>query len=423
MFFIYRLATIFFFPLFVILILFRILLKKEDSKRFKEKIFKSISKNFKRDYENLVWFHGASIVEILSFKPLIKKFIREKNTKILITSVTTSSAEIIKKDFKKNKKIKHLYFPLDVPHLVDNFLKTFKPNLAVFIDSEIWPNFIYEIKKKKIPLALINARITDKTFNKWNIFKKFSKNIFSSFDICLASSLNSKNNLKKLNSNNTKYIGNLKFIKNETKKIKLSNYTKLHFDKNKVWCAVSTHVPEEKFCMETHKLMKKKYSRLITIIIPRHINRAKSIYLEAKKLNLNSQILNEKSVINKRAEILIINSYGTVTKYMKYCKSVFLGKSMLKKLLLVGGQNPIEAAYAGCFIYHGPYVYNFREVYDYLDKNKISKKIHSSKELAFNLIKDFEKTNKFNKDNIYRLNKYGNKILRKTFKELKSFIL
>ena len=120
---------------------------------------------------------------------------------------------------------------------------------------------------------------------------------------------------------------------------------------------------------------------------------------------------------------MIINSYGTVTKYMKYCKSVFLGKSMLKKLLLVGGQNPIEAAYAGCFIYHGPYVYNFREVYDYLDKNKISKKIHSSKELAFNLIKDFEKTNKFNKDNIYRLNKYGNKILRKTFKELKSFIL
>ena len=80
---------------------------------------------------------------------MIKKFIREKNTKILITSVTTSSAEIIKKDFEKNKKIKHLYFPLDVPHLVDNFLKIFKPNLAVFIDSEIWPNFIYEIKKKK----------------------------------------------------------------------------------------------------------------------------------------------------------------------------------------------------------------------------------------------------------------------------------
>ena len=423
MFFIYRLTTIFFFPIFVIFILLRVCLKKEDSKRFKEKIFKPISKNFKKSYENLIWFHGASIGEILSVKPLIEKFTREKNTKILITSVTTSSAEIIKKKFKKNKNIKHFYFPLDAPHLVNSFLKTFKPNLAVFIDSEIWPNFIYEIKNKNIPLALINARITNRTFHKWNTFKKFSRNIFSSFDICLASSLNSKKNLKKLNSNNIKYIGNLKFIKSKTKKIKLSNSTKLHLDKNKVWCAISTHEPEEKFCMETHRLMKKKYSGLITIIIPRHVNRAQSIFLEAKKLNLNSQILNEESVINKSSEILIINSYGTLTKYMKYCKSVFLGKSMMKKLLLVGGQNPIEAAYAGCFIYHGPYVYNFKEVYDYLYKNKISKKIHNSKELASNLIKDFERKNKFNKNNINRLNKYGNKILQKTFKELKSVIL
>tara|TARA_B100001093_G_C26817161_1_gene1010268 strand:+ start:830 stop:2104 length:1275 start_codon:yes stop_codon:yes gene_type:complete len=420
----YRLISIFFFPIFILLIFFRVLIKKEDPKRFTEKILKTNIKNFKKNKETLIWFHGASIGEILSIKQLIKNYEKKRNIKILITSVTVSSAKIIEKEFKNKKKIKHFYFPLDVPHLVKNFLSTFRPDIAIFIDSEIWPNFIYEIKKNKIPLALINARITDKTLNSWQIIKNFSRKIFSSFDLCISSSLNSKKNLKILNAKNIKYFGNLKFVKNEDKKIQLSKKIINYFNKYKVWCAISTHKTEEVFCMNVHKNLKKKYKKLITIIIPRHINRSMDIYSKTKKLNLKSQIIDsEKQIIDNKSEILIINSYGILRKYLDYCKSVFIGKSKVKNLHSVGGQNPIEAAYLGCSIYHGPYVYNFKEVYEHLKKYRMANEINTVDDLTSFLINDFKSKKKIDKKRIVKLEKYGKKILTNTLNRLNNLFL
>ncbi len=416
MFFFYRNLIKFLFPLLILIIYLRKFLKKEDPTRYKEKILKL---NQVKNKEELIWFHGSSIGEVLSIIPIIQHFIKKKNKlKILISSSTLSSGEIIKEKFKKNDNIIHCYFPLDLPHLAESFLNTWNPSLIGFIDSEIWPNFIWEIKKKKIPLVLINARITNKTFKRWNLFSKFSKRIFSSFDLCIASSKDSADKLNKLNAKNIKLFGNLKYISTQKINDKLDSYNFNLLKQKKVWCAASTHSGEEIFCLNAHKIIKKDHNNLLTIIIPRHINRIQSVYSECKKHNLNAQILNKTDKIRNDADIILVNAFGELPKYYNFCKSIFMGKSLLKKLNLVGGQNPIEPAKYDCKIYFGPYVYNFLEVYEYLKKNNMAFQIKDVQDLSTNISHDLNNLKKINFENIKKINSFGEKILSNTIKEL-----
>ena len=312
--------------------------------------------------------------------------------------------------------------PLDVNHLIKKFLENWKPKFVGFVDSEIWPNFIYEIKKRKIPLVLVNGRITNKTLKRWLLLKKFAEKIFSSFDICLACSKESFNNLKQLKANNIKYFGNLKYFSNEKKEIILSNSIIQDLDKRSVWCAVSTHPGEEQFLIGVHNEIKKNYPNILTIIIPRHINRVKSIFLEFQKKELKIQILHKEEKIKKDTDILLISSIGELSKYYNYSKSVFIGKSLLKRLQLVAGQNPIEAAKQGCKIYHGPYVYNFLEVYKYLNNNCISEEIKTEMELSTKIINDLKTPKKLDLKKIEKINLYGNEIFQNFSKELNKLL-
>jgi len=423
MIFIYRFLTIFFYPIFIILIYSRKLLNKEDNYRYKEKIFPSYFSPNKDNKKQLVWFHAASIGEVQSIFPLIQKLNDDKkNIEFLVTTVTLSAGNIVKKKLNKYENIKHRYFPLDVNFLIKSFLEKWKPNLIIFVDSEIWPNLIFEIKKRKIPVALINGRITKKTFNKWMLVSKFSRKIFNNFDLCLASSKESEENLKKLNVKNLKYIGNIKFS-GEIKKNDLMDKNLEILKKKTFWCAASTHKGEEIICLKTHLNLKKFYNDIITIIIPRHINRSIEINQLCKKYELSSQILNDKELIEDKNEIIIINSFGTLSKFYNYSKSVFIGKSMIKKLQKVGGQNPIEAAKLGCKIYHGPYVYNFKEIYDLLKSYEISEKIYSEKELAEKLVNDLKNSKDDQNKITNNINDLGQKILNNTTKEISKFLI
>ena len=253
MLFIYRLAINLIFLISPIIIIYRIFKKKEDPKRFLEKIG-----NFKKNSNNnLIWFHGSSVGEILSIIPLIEKLEKKKNIKkILITSNTLSSAKIIKKI--KLKKTFHQFFPLDTNFLVEKFLNHWKPKVAFFIDSEIWPNMINNLNKKKIPIILLNARITKKSFIKWKILSNFSKKIFSKINLSLASNTLSKNYLKKLGAKNIKLFGNLKFTQSEKEIVKIDNNFKNFIFSKKSWCASSTHYGEEKVCGIVHQRLKTK---------------------------------------------------------------------------------------------------------------------------------------------------------------------
>jgi len=270
-------------------------------------------------------------------------------------------------------------------------------------------------------LVLLNGRITKKTFLRWNIFPKTAKKIFQSFDLCLPSSMESKKYLEKFNVKKINYIGNLKFA-SEKFNTGLDKKNKEILHTYKFWCAVSTHKGEDNLCLQTHLKIKENLKNFITIIIPRHINRSKEIEISCKKLNLKSQVLSDGELIERDKEIVIINSYGSISKYLSICKSVFIGKSMVKSLELVGGQNPIEAAKSGCKIYHGPYVYNFQEVYDLLNKYRISEQINTIDELANNLSIDFNKSNIIEKEKIEIIDNLGKQILDDTCDELNKLI-
>ena len=417
---IYRYLTNLLFPVLIILVYFRIFLNKEDKFRFKEKIFPSFFYSNKNPKKKLIWFHAASIGEVSSIISLIKK-LNTDDINFLITSVTLTSGKLIEKELGSNQNLIHKYFPLDCYFLVNKFLSLAKPDIAMFVDSEIWPNFLFEIKKRKIPLVLINGRINKKTLNKWRIFPKISESIFKNFDLCLPSSRESENNLRLLGAKNIKYIGNLKFNTSFISK-RLDIENKNFLNSHKVWFASSTHKGEEIFCLNVHVKVKKIYNSLITIIAPRHISRIIEIENLSKTLNLKTQILNDGEKIIKNKEIIIINSFGVLSKYFDYCKSVFVGKSILKKLEAVGGQNPIEAAKCGCKVYHGPYVYNFNEVYEYLNSLGITEIIETDKKLADKLIEDFKDTKIIDENKVNKIDVYGEKILSDTIVELKQFI-
>jgi len=418
----YRYLIGFLFPILVIVIFLRSILKKEDKVRYKEKIFSSSFNSNRENKKKLIWFHSASIGEVLSILPLIREINNSnKDVNFLITTVTLSSSKLLEGKISQFNNITHRFFPLDTEKLSKNFLDTWKPDLVCFVDSEIWPNFLFKIKEYKIPLVLINARITKKTFNRWKILPRFAKEVFNNFNLCLASSEESKINLEQLKLKNIKYFGNLKFThKNNINSLNTINLKIL--DNFKVWCCASTHAGEETIIAKTHIKIKKKISNTLTIIIPRHISRTSNIKKLLKKFNLNIQILNDGDTINNDSEILIINSFGILSKYYNYCDNIFIGKSFIKKLEFVAGQNPIEAAKSGCKIFHGPYVYNFHEIYNLLKKYHISYQVNDEADLAEKIIENFNYPQKINNNGIALLDKYGEEVLQQTVFELNKLL-
>ena len=273
------------------------------------------------------------------------------------------------------KKTFHQFFPLDADFLVEKFLNHWKPKAVFFIESEIWPNMIKKIKEKNIPLILLNARITKKSFKKWNVITSFSKKIFSKFDLCLSQNNETCSYLKILGAKNIKKIGNLKFAQSSSDLNNKSNLKiKKKFGKRKIiLSAVSTHKGEELFCGKVHSKLKKKYKNIISIIIPRHIHRANEIKEELNLIKLKVHLHTSNKPIKFDTDIYLVDTFGETKSFLKSSKITFMGKSIFSH----GGQNPLEAARLGNRIIHGPKVENFIEVYDFLYKQGVSTKIYS----------------------------------------------
>ena len=421
MYFWYRFFTYLFYPFAPIYLYFRKIRKKEDSISYREKLSKI---EISREEGFLIWFHVASVGEAMSILPLIESCIEEKKiNKILLTSITLSSGKILKKRFNQNAKVIHQFLPLDISVWTSKFLEHWKPNLSIFIDSEIWPNLISQISEKKIPLLLINARITKKSFKRWKLIISFAKKIFEKFDLCIVSNKESENFLKILGAKNIKNYGNLKFsnIKNDlNKKLDSDFFNKIK--NRKIWCAASTHPTEEILCARSHLKIKESYNNILTIIIPRHIDRIEKIRKELSNLNLKIVLYSKLDQIDINTDILLIDTYGEASIFYNISKYVFVGKSTIKSLIMDSGQNPIEPARLGCKIFHGPNVSNFVEIYEYLRTLGVTKQVNNSNELSISLIEEF-KENKGEKSNIKEeIHNYGQNILNNVIGELKKYI-
>ena len=413
MFFLYQILITILLILSPLIIGTRILKKKENSQRFKEK-FCFPSKI--RVKGNLIWFHGSSVGEILSILPLVYEL--EKNNsinQILITSSTLSSAEIFKK-FSFRKTV-HQFFPIDSIFFSHKFLKYWKPTIAIFVESEIWPSIFNTLNKKNIPLLLLNARVTRKTFIKWRYLKSFSNSVFGNISKAYPQNDETFNYLKKLNVSKVERIGNLKFVdNNQDKLVKLNKNLLKNLRSRKFWCASSTHPGEEVICSKVHINLKKKYKNLLTIIIPRHIYRVDKIIKQIKTLKLNVVLHSTQPKKLKDTDIYLVDTYGETKKFYQASSIVFMGKSITGN----GGQNPLEPTRLGAAVLYGPNVENFLDIYKLLDKLKITHKVNGINSLTRMVNKLIIKTN--NKKNYLKIEKIGKKILHETKDEINSLL-
>ncbi len=409
MFYIYEFIGLVFIIISPIFFLLRIISRKEDPKRFLEKFCFYLNTH---KINKTIWFHGASVGEIISVIPIIKALEKNKKIKkILLTSSTTSSASVIKK--YKFKKTIHVFFPIDANYLTNKFIKYWKPQVALFIDSEIWPNMFKNLHKNKIPIILLNARITKKSFLRWRKFIDFSRNIFGKISLAMPQNTETIKYLKILGAKKIKITGNLKYV-GKSKKNLDKNIKKL-FKNRLIFCAASTHYNEELLIGKMHKELKLKYKNLLTILIPRHTNRSNSITNELQNINLKIITRSSKQRISENTDIYIVDTYGETSKFYGLSNITFLGGSLIHH----GGQNPLEPARMGSYILHGPYVENFKEIYVKLSKLKVSSKINnipSMKKIVIKKIK-FKQPLKARQ----KLSSVGNEIFKKNLDEINKY--
>ena len=350
---------------------------KEDPNRINER--RGQTPNIRPEGE-VIWFHAASVGESIALLGLIENIVEERPlTNILITTGTTASANLI--NTRLPKKTIHQYVPLDVGKFVCNFLDHWRPNLAVFTESELWPCLIATAHARKVPLILINARISRKSFSKWKWLKGLVSSILSKFDIILCQDENTAKFIRKLSKSkiDPKVVGSLKESApplpfSEEDRSVISN----QIGSRPIWLAASTHEREELMMAEAHEYARRFSRRLLLIIVPRHPNRGKKICSDLRNLGWQVSLRSDGEKINNYTEIYIADTFGEMGLWYRISSISFLGGSMTE----VGGHNPFEPATLGSAILHGPHVWSAAEAYEELGKVKASLQVKNPEELS-----------------------------------------
>ena len=412
MYFFYNILTNIVIIISPLIILFRVLKGKEDIKRVGEKFCIYSQKKNKKN----IWIHAASVGELMSIVPIIRKLEKNKKIKnILLSTSTTSSAKIFKN--LRLKKTSHVYFPLDNNYIVKKFIRYWQPELAIFIDSEIWPNMFSNLKSNNIPIIIMNARITERSFNRWQIFSKFANQVFGKISLALPQNLETLKYLKLLKVKNIQVAGNLKYYGQKNNHNKEAKLLKNKFKDFKLWCAASTHNEEEILIGKLHKKLKKSEKKLVTIVIPRHINRTDEIINALNNLDLNCITHSSNQKLRKDTDIYLVDSYGESSKFYSLTNVCFVGGSIIKH----GGQNPLEPARLGNYIISGRNVKNFKEIYAFLYNHKLSSSTSNILTMENIILKKIN--NKISNKNIKKIINIGNDVLEKNLFYMNKYLI
>ena len=314
----------------------------------------------------------------------------------------------------KFKKTTHNYYPFDIGFICNNFLKKWKPKIAIFVDSEIWPNMYERLYSKKIPIILINGRITKKSFERWSKIPSFANNIFSKVSIALPQNKETIDYLNRLGVKKIKFIGNLKYFKND-KSISKANIKK-YFKNKLVFCAASTHYNEEIIIARLHLDLKQKFKNLITIIIPRHINRSEDIIKDLKNLKL--KVIKRSNGLKRSndCDVLIVDTYGEMSNFLELSNLAFIGGSIINH----GGQNPLEAVRMGNYVMHGRKIENFKEIYKELKNYEISSQVKNISEMKQVFVRKYNY--KKSKNKIKRIDDLGRRIFKENIKVIQNYL-
>ncbi|MDV7338025.1 3-deoxy-D-manno-octulosonic acid transferase [Terasakiella sp. A23] len=371
----YRLATNIAAPIISRYLKKRLEKGKEHPTRFSERL--GIA-GLPRPAGKLIWLHGASVGEAISLLTLINKLKTDyPHFNILVTTGTVTSAELLANRLPEG--VIHQFVPVDRLPYVRKFLDHWKPDIAFWAESELWPNLLHESHKRGIHLALINARMSEKSLKSWMRFKGFIAGLLNTFDICLAQTEKDGGHYRQLGAKNVQCVGNLKYaspaLPYDT--AELDRLTSLLKDRA-LWLAASTHPGEETLLARVHNAVKKTKPNLLTIIAPRHPHRGDDIRAELEDLGLSIAQRSNGDQPCEQTDIYLCDTMGEMGLLYRLSDLVFMGKSMEP----LGGQNPLEPARLDCAVLCGPYMTNFTEIMDRFQKNDAITVVADEVELA-----------------------------------------
>jgi 3-deoxy-D-manno-octulosonic-acid transferase len=345
-------------PLMPALIKRRLKQGKEDPARVGERC--GVSENI-RPHGPLVWIHGASVGEVLAAAALIEK-LRANKIRVLLTSGTVTSAAIVAKRFPAD--IIHQYVPYDSPRYVARFLDHWRPGLALFIESDLWPNLILASAARHLPMVLINGRMSPRSFPRWRKFAGTISALLGRFDICLAQSQTDAERFAALGGRNVITTGNLKLDvpAPPADSAKLERLMAVVRGRP-IIVAASTHPGEEELLLEAHRALAGFYPSLLSVIVPRHPDRGETIARMIAMSGLQAALRSHGELPMAATDVYVADTMGELGLFYRLARIVFMGGSLVAH----GGQNPIEAVKLGASIVHGPHVFNFADVYEALD--------------------------------------------------------
>jgi len=333
--------------------------------------------NKPRPNGELIWIHAVSIGESTAALTYIKH-LKENNPSlnILLTTTTVTSAKILESKLKNIEGCIHQFSVADNPRWIRKFLDYWKPKQAFFLESEIWPNIVDELHKRNIPLFLLNARLSPKSFKRWSYLKEFFSSILKKFTGILAQSESDEQRFKFFSDKNIFKIDNLKYVNPPLPcNDELISQLKEICKNKKILVAASTHNGEEEKILKAHLELKKEFD-LITIIIPRHLNRIAEITKLFDKYQVTYQLRSKLS--SSATDIICVDTFGEVGTCFCLADVTFVGGSLVP----IGGHNVYEPVVFGKPVLFGPYTDNATEVKDFVLKNQIGFEVKSSENIV-----------------------------------------
>jgi 3-deoxy-D-manno-octulosonic-acid transferase len=379
----YRLVTAIGTPLAGPFLAMRLKRGKEDPRRVGERRGRA---GLKRPAGRLVWLHGASVGEAVSLLPFVERITRE-GAGALVTTGTVTSATLLSHRLPAGAL--HQYVPLDSPFFLRRFLAHWRPDAALIAESELWPNMLVELKRAGSPIAMINGRISERSFNRWRKAPALIGELLSHFDLCLARSESDGERLVALGAPRVLIAGDIKFdaqaLPADWRELaELSGLT----SGRQIWIAASTHAGEERIAAEAHKRLVEVFPDALTLIAPRHPERGEEILHELKAQGLACALRSRGGRPGPGTAVYICDTIGELGLFYRLAGVVFVGKSFTGG----GGQNPIEPARLASAILHGPMVGNFGDVYASLDEAGGALEIKRPQDLGDTLVALFANT-------------------------------
>lgn len=347
---------------------------KEDPARFTERLGQTTQA---RPDKPLVWFHGVSVGESLSAIPILERLEAERpDLGLLITTATTTSAEILARRLPEG--VIHQYAPIDTPQAVEAFLDHWQPRLAVFIESDIWPNLLQALTRRHVPHALLSARITEKTFRGWQVFRRSMQSLLKGYALIMAQDDASEERLRAMqvipaSQANLKTIGAPLTV--DTAQLTVLRET---LAGRRVIVAASTHYGEDNIIVSA--LGPQIYDGDLLILVPRHPIKAADIRLDLEALGFRVAQRSRDEAITPETHVYLADTLGELGLFFLLADLVIMGGSFLSG---IGGHNPLEAARLGKSVITGDDIGNWEGVFDTLVTNGAGWRVQGRDELAF----------------------------------------